>query len=61
MSGGKGNDEQASEAQFMQAYLKANGVEEKQIIMEDRSSNTYENLLYSKQLLDLYSGEKIMM
>lgn len=55
VSGGKGAKEQKSEAQFMYDYLSEHGVSEQQIIMEDRSTNTYENLLFSKQLLDQYT------
>lgn len=55
VSGGKGSNEVDSEAQFMHDYLYEHNVSANQIIMENRSTNTYENLLYSKQLLDLYS------
>ncbi|NBK96594.1 MAG: YdcF family protein [Erysipelotrichia bacterium] len=58
VSGGKGNDERASEARFMESYLLEHHVKEEQIILEERSTNTYENLLYSKQLLDLYSDSQ---
>lgn len=58
VSGGKGTNETDSEAQFMHDYLCKHNISENQIIMENRSTNTYENLLYSKQLLDIYSDGK---
>ncbi|MGN1411627.1 MAG: YdcF family protein [Oscillospiraceae bacterium] len=51
VSGGQGNDEQISEAQCMKEYLVSNGISESRIIMEDKSTSTYENFKYSKQIL----------
>lgn len=52
VSGGQGPDEPTSEAQAMYDYLVANGVEEEQILQEDQSHNTVQNLQYTKQLLE---------
>ena len=43
-SGGKGDDEIMSEAQSMKNYMLDQGIEEKNIIVEDKSKNTYENI-----------------
>ena len=51
VSGGQGSNEPASEARCMADYLMDGGVPEDQILLEDRSHNTKENLLYSKELL----------
>jgi len=51
VSGGQGPDEHMSEAQAMFDYLTANGVPEAQILLEDQSHNTVQNLRYSAQLL----------
>ncbi len=51
-SGGQGSNEPVSEAQCMADYLTAAGVPEDQIWLEDRSHNTKENLLYTKELLE---------
>ena len=51
-SGGKGADESMSEAEAMKRYLMANGISEKSIITEDKSANTYENMLFSKRIID---------
>jgi uncharacterized SAM-binding protein YcdF (DUF218 family) len=52
VSGGKGADERVSEAFAMKQYLLARGVHETRIIMEDRSKNTYENTLFSKEIME---------
>ena len=50
-SGGQGSNERVSEARCMADYLMDGGVPEDQILLEDRSHNTKENFLYSKELL----------
>lgn len=52
VSGGKGDDEHKSEAQAMHDYLVEHGFPSEQILLEDRSSNTYENLIFTKELLE---------
>ena len=51
VSGGQGPDEHISEAQCMYDYLTAHGVDGEQILLEDQSSNTVENLRNSAVLL----------
>lgn len=48
-SGGKGPDEVISESASMKRYLMEKGIPDGQIIEEDRSSSTYENMLFSKE------------
>ena len=50
-SGGQGSNEPVSEAACMAEAFAENGVPEDQILLEDRSHNTKENLLYTKELL----------
>ncbi len=57
-SGGQGADEKISEAQAMKNYLLEKGIPEEQILMEDRSTTTRENLIYSKQIIDGRDGKK---
>ncbi len=57
VSGGKGKQEQISEAQAARDYLISKGFPKERIIMEDRARDTYENFLYSKALLDERFGE----
>ena len=44
VSGGKGDNEHISEAQCMYDYLTARGVSWNQILMEDQSRNTHQNI-----------------
>ena len=52
VSGGQGADEPVSEARCMYDYLTAHGVPGENILLEERSHNTWENLRYAKQLLE---------
>ncbi|HJB80452.1 YdcF family protein [uncultured Flavonifractor sp.] len=51
VSGGQGDDEHQSEAQCMYDYLTAHGVDGGQILMEDQSHNTWENICFTQELL----------
>ncbi|MEG0610939.1 MAG: YdcF family protein [Clostridium sp.] len=51
VSGGMGNGETITEALAMKTYLVENGVDDDNIIMEDRSTNTYENFKFSKEIM----------
>ena len=51
LSGGQGSDEPMSEAEAMRRFLTDNGIEESRLLLEDASTSTYENLLFSKKLL----------
>ena len=57
-SGGRGKDELIPEAAAMAAYLRERGIPEKDIIMEDRSTTTLENLKFSKEIIDSREGRK---
>ena len=52
LSGGKGPDEPVSEAQAMYQYLVYNGVRPSQLLLEEHSVSTVENLAYSKIIID---------
>lgn len=52
VSGGKGDNEHISEAEAMYEALINDGLSENRITKEDKSSSTYENLLFSKQILE---------
>ena len=51
-SGGKGKDETISEAKAIEKYLLENGIHKNQIIIEDQSTSTYENMKFSKEKID---------
>lgn len=57
VSGGKGSSSSPSEAAVMQEYLLTRGLEKERIILEERSQSTFQNLKYSKEILDDMLGE----
>ena len=59
-SGGKGSDEAISEAEAMAGYLREHGIPDSQIIMEDKSVSTMENLIFSKNIVYSREGKKRM-
>jgi uncharacterized SAM-binding protein YcdF (DUF218 family) len=52
VSGGKGSDEQVSEASAMRDYLVSRGFPAEHIEQEDQSRTTEENLIYSKAIME---------
>lgn len=52
VSGGQGADEVVSEAQAMRDYLLEKGVSADAILMEDKSTTTWENLKYSLAIIN---------
>ncbi len=51
VSGGKGADEEISEAECMFKYLTERGISPDRIYMEDKSFSTYENLKFSAEIM----------
>ena len=51
VSGGQGPDEDISEAEAMRQGLVAQGIGAERIIIEDKSTSTYENMRFSKKLI----------
>lgn len=52
LTGGQGRDEPIAEGLAMQRYVISLGFPEDRTIVEDKSTNTYENFLFAKKLLD---------
>ena len=52
VSGGQGPDEVQSEAASMRDYLLTQGIGEESILLEDQSTDTAENMRFSKQKID---------
>ena len=52
VSGGKGDGENISEAQAMKNYLVSYGVDPSRITMEDKSTSTWENFKFTREILD---------
>ncbi|AUO15636.1 YdcF family protein [Clostridium taeniosporum] len=51
-SGGQGPDEKISEALAMQRYAVKNGIPFEDTILEDKSINTLQNMIFSKQIIN---------
>ena len=56
-SGGQGSDEVISEAESMKRYLMEQGIPEERILKEDRSVNTYQNMAFSKKVIEDDAGD----
>lgn len=52
VSGGQGDNELVSEAFAMKKYILSKGILEKDILLEDKSTTTYENLKFSKAIIE---------
>ena len=60
-SGGQGSDEVISESEAIKNYLLKNDIEEKNIIMKNKSTNTLQNMIFSKKIIDdINSDGKIL-
>lgn len=57
VSGGQGAGEDISEAECMRRWLTENGVSEERILMEDKSTSTYENLRNSLEIIKEKCGD----
>ena len=55
-SGGKGADEPEAEAAAMARYMREQGVPAGEILIEDRSRTTQENLRFSRELIEARGG-----
>ena len=51
-SGGQGKDESMPEAEAMARYILSKGIPEECVMKEDQSKNTYQNMEFSKKLID---------
>ena len=52
VSGGMGDNETRTEASAMYEYLVSRGIDPSRIYIEDRSTDTHENLEYSKEIIE---------
>ena len=59
LSGGQGIDEDLPEANAMSKYLQDRGVNKDKIIIEDKSSDTNENLKFSKEKIEEHSHKSL--
>lgn len=58
VSGGQGDGENITEAQAMYNYLTEKGIDKNRIYMENKSTNTTENIKFSKEIIEQNSLNK---
>ncbi len=59
VSGGQGFGETITEAEGMKRYLMSHNISESRIIKEEKSTSTYENMIFSKKLYEETIGKKL--
>lgn len=57
-SGGQGPDELLSEAEAMQKWAIAHGIPEEHTLIEDQSVNTFQNMKFSKAVIEQHANGK---
>lgn len=57
-TGGQGADESRPEGEAMAAYAREKGILDQEMLIEDKAVNTFENLTFSKKLLEKDAKEK---
>src|SRR5882672_9705661 len=60
-TGGQGNRNELTEAAEARQYAIKNGIPERDILIEERSHTTYENLVYAKQLADTNGLKRVLI
>ena len=57
VSGGQGPNEVIAESTSMKEYLLSQGIPEQMVIEENQSSSTYENMKFSKKVIEAHGGD----
>ena len=52
------NGQKKSEAKIIADYLTANGIDESRIILEDKSTTTFENFIFALEIIRKHSGKE---
>jgi uncharacterized SAM-binding protein YcdF (DUF218 family) len=60
-TGGQGNPDEETEASAAREFAIANGVPAEDILTEDRSTSTYENLLFTKPIVDANEIKTVLL
>ena len=60
-TGGQGSQNEPTESAAARRYAIENGVAIEDILIEEKSHNTYENLLYAKQVADAHGLKKVLI
>ncbi len=61
LSGGQGPDEAVSEAACMQEWMLSKGMKESRLVLEDRSTSTRENLVFSDRMTGCKKGPALVV
>ena len=59
VSGGQGDDEDITEALAMERYLVSREIDKEQIIKEENSRNTHENMVFSREIIESRGGGSV--
>ncbi|HEU4711808.1 MAG TPA: YdcF family protein [Pyrinomonadaceae bacterium] len=60
-TGGQGNPNEPTEAAAARAYAVSNGISQSDILIEQRSHTTFENLVFAKQLAEVHGFRKVLI
>jgi uncharacterized SAM-binding protein YcdF (DUF218 family) len=60
-TGGQGNPGEATESSAARQYALQSGIPAADILIEEKSHTTYENILYAKQLADKHGLKKVLI
>ena len=60
-TGGQGNPGEPTESSAARQYALQKGIPATDILIEEQSHNTYENILYAKQLADSHGIKKVLI
>ncbi|MCM3770722.1 MULTISPECIES: YdcF family protein [Priestia] len=61
VTGGKGSDEEISEAEAAYRFLRKEGIEKDRIIKEDQSTSTFENFTFTKKKVDIQNKKVVLV
>ncbi len=60
-TGGRGNGDEPTESSAARLYALRRGVPARDVLIEEKSTTTYENILYAKQLADAHGVRKVLL
>ena len=60
-TGGQGNNTEPTEASAARLYALQRGIPADDILIEEKSHTTYENILYAKQIADVHGLRKVLI
>ncbi len=60
-TGGRGNSDEQTESAAARRYALQRGIPARDILIEEKSRNTYENILYAKELADAQGLRKVLI